>query len=187
LSGNSDASVTRATGWARLIGLTRSFIRVWAYGFGGFLLLGIVFITACSAALGVLFDKPIAGDFEIVQLGVAIAVFTFLPLCQLSGANVTVDSFTLWAGPTLRAGMSLLASLAAIVFAAVLLWRMSIGLHDYYVHAEYTAIIGIPLWSAFPPILFSVFLLLIASLMTAAETIGLLPKTGDVSVATIPE
>lgn len=165
----------------RLIGLTRSFIRFWAVGFGGVLLLVIVFLTAYSAASGFLLRRPIAGDFEIVQFGIAIAAFAFLPLCQLTRANVAVDSFTLWAGPRTRMLMELLGSLVAAAFAVVLLWRMSIGMHDYYVHEEYTAIIGIPLWWAFPPMLFSLLLLLLAALITAAETLRLIPPPPDVT------
>ena len=36
---------------------------------------------------------------------------------------------------------------------------------------EYTAIIGIPLWTAFPPILLSLLLLAFAALVTAAENL----------------
>ena len=51
-------------------------------------------MTATSAILNLLFNKPFPGDFEIVKHGVAIAAFAFLPYCQLSHANVTVDIFT---------------------------------------------------------------------------------------------
>ncbi|HEX7045772.1 MAG TPA: TRAP transporter small permease [Burkholderiales bacterium] len=170
------ASAGRGHAEPRAVGFVRRFIWLWAVGFGGMLLLAIVFMTAWSATSGFLFDRPIAGDFELVQFGIAIAAFSFLPLCQLARANVIVDSFTLWAGPRLRMAMELLGALVAIAFSIILLWRMSIGMHDYYVHEEYTAIIGIPLWWAFPPMLFSLFLLLIAALISTAETLGLLPR-----------
>lgn len=171
----ASASANEATGWVRLAGLTRSFIKLWAVGFGGSLLVVIVLLTAYSAASGFLLNKPIAGDFEIVQFGIAIAAFSFLPLCQITRANVVVDSFTLWTSPRAQMMMNLLGSLIALVFAAVLLWRMSIGLVDYYHHEEYTAIIGIPLWWAFPPMLFSLLLLFVGALITTAEILGLLP------------
>lgn len=153
-----------------LIGFTRSFIRFWAYGVGGFTLVGIVLMTAYSAAANFAVGQPIAGDFEIVQFGVGIAAFCFLPLAQLTRANIVVDIFTARASDRAKAVMDLLGALAAVVLAVGLLWRMSIGLRDYYVHQEYTAIIGIPLWWAFPPILFSLFLLLIAALFSTAES-----------------
>lgn len=160
------------------ISLIRSLIRVWAL-LGGLLLIGIVLMTAYSATSNLLFNSPIAGDFEIVEMGVALAVFAFLPFCQLTKANVSVDIFTMRAGPRVRVLMSLLASLVAILFAILLLWRMSIGMSDYREYEEYTAILGVPIWMAFPPILFSLFLLALASLITAAESIGVLRQVDD--------
>ena len=37
---------------------------------------------------------PINGDFELVEAGVAFAIFAFLPICQLAGAHAVVDIFT---------------------------------------------------------------------------------------------
>lgn len=169
-------SASRHSARARLTGLTRAFIRFWAYGVGGLLLVVIVLMTAYSAASGFFFNKPLAGDFEIVQFGVAIAVFCFLPLAQMARANVIVDIFTMRASARARAAMDLLGAVVAAAFAVLLLWRMSGGMIDYYQHSEYTPIIGIPLWTAFPPILVSLFLLLIAALFSAAEAVGLLRR-----------
>lgn len=161
-----------------VINLIRSFIRVWAL-LGGVLLIGIVLMTAYSATTNLLFNAPIAGDFEIVEMGVSLAIFAFLPFCQLTKANVSVDIFTMRAGPRLRVVMALFASLIAILFAILLFWRMSVGMLDYREYEEYTAILGIPLWMAFPPILFSLFLLALASLITAAESIGVLDQADN--------
>ena len=160
------------------INLISRFIRVWAL-LGGALLVGIVLMTAYSATTNLLLNAPLAGDFEIVEMGVAIAVFAFLPFCQLTKANVSVDIFTMRAGPRAKSLMSLFASLIAILFAILLLWRMTVGMWDYREYEEYTAILGIPLWMAFPPILFSLFLLALASLITAAESIGALRQIDD--------
>jgi TRAP-type C4-dicarboxylate transport system permease small subunit len=148
---------------------TRQLIRLWALC-GGFILIGIILMTAYSATSNLLFSAPVAGDFEIVEMGVAIAVFCFLPFCQLEGANVSVDIFTMKAGPKTVALMSILASTIAVIFASLLLWRMSLGMSDYREYEEYTAILSIPIWIAFPPILFSLFLLILASLITTTES-----------------
>ncbi len=152
-----------------LINSTRQFIRLWAL-FGGFILIGIILMTAYSATLNLLLNTPVAGDFEIVEMGVAIAVFCFLPLCQLEKANVSVDLFTMKAGSKSVALMSILASTLAVCIASLLLWRMSLGMLDYREYEEYTAILSIPIWIAFPPILFSLFLLILASLITTVES-----------------
>src|SRR5690349_22651002 len=39
---------------------------------------------------------PINGDFEMVQMATAIAVFSFLPYCQARRGNIFVDTFTGW-------------------------------------------------------------------------------------------
>ncbi len=41
-----------------------------------------------------LFSTPIPGDFELAQIGTAIAVFAFLPYCQIVRGNIVVDTFT---------------------------------------------------------------------------------------------
>ncbi|MCB1512000.1 MAG: hypothetical protein KDJ36_13950, partial [Hyphomicrobiaceae bacterium] len=52
------------------------------------------------------------------------------------------------------------------------LWRMGFGLADYRAHAEMTAILSIPLWWAFVPVLISLALLLTASLLTLSRALA---------------
>lgn len=187
MTGRASSGPEAADLGGRLEALTRLVIRWWALA-GGALLVGIVLLTAYSAAMNILLSAPVAGDFEIVEVGVAIAAFTFLPYCQLTRANVTVDFFTAWAGPRTEALLGALASVVALLFAALLLWRMSEGMIDYRRYQEYTAITGFPLWMAFPPILVSLFLLVLASLITTRESMAALRSgrrivsaTGDAS------
>jgi TRAP-type C4-dicarboxylate transport system permease small subunit len=37
---------------------------------------------------------PVNGDFELVEAGVAFAIFAFMPLCQITGGHAAVDIFT---------------------------------------------------------------------------------------------
>ena len=151
-----------------LIGLACAAIELWAL-LGGGLLIAIVLLTAYSAAANLLLGSPVPGDFEIAEVGVALAAFAFLPYCQLTRANVTADVFTLWAGARTQAALAFVASLVALAFSLVLLWRMSEGLADYREYVEVTPIIGFPIWIAFLPILVSLALLLLASVLTALQ------------------
>lgn len=173
-SSEAPASQGAGASGSRLVDLVRAFIRVWAWGLGGGLLVFIVLMTAYSAAGNFFFDRPFPGDFEVVQMGVAVAAFTFLPLTQLTRSNVMVDIFTQRASAGVKRALDLLGTVIALVFAAFMLWRMSEGMIDYYEYSEYTAILGIPHWIAFPPILFSLLLLFVAALITAAEQLGLI-------------
>ena len=150
-----------AAGIARLV-------EGWALA-GGVLLFGVVLVTAWSMGGNILFNQPVPGDFEIVEIAVAVAVFAFLPYCQLTGANVSADIFTSGAGPRWIAGFSALAALVALVFASVLFWRMALGMQDYREYEELTMVYQFPIWMAFVPILVSLALLVLAALVTLID------------------
>ena len=61
---------------------------------GGLVLVLIVLINFISIAGRTMFGKPLTGDFELVEMGCAVAMFSFLPLCQFKNGNVIVDFFT---------------------------------------------------------------------------------------------
>ncbi len=148
--------------------LLRAVIRIWAL-VGGFILAALVLMTAASTFSNVLFRKPFQGDYEMVKHFIAVAVFCFLPYCQLSGANVTVDIFTQGMSERAKSAMLAFSSLFAVAFSLILLRQMSLGLMGYIEYPETTAALHIPLWTAFPPALVSLFLLLVAALVTLAE------------------
>ena len=145
-----------------MLALAHRVVEVWAL-LGGVLLLAIVAMVTWSMASGVVLRAPIPGDFEMVEVGVAVSAFAFLPYCQLTGANVTADLFTSRAGPRTQAVLALIAAVIAVLFSALLLWRMSAGFVDYRQYRETTAILGFPIWIAFVPILVSLLLLTMAS------------------------
>ncbi|MCB1497596.1 MAG: TRAP transporter small permease [Bauldia sp.] len=148
--------------------LVRSVIRYWAL-LGGFIIVALVLLTAASALSNLVWNRPIPGDYELTKHFVAIAIFTFLPYCQLTGANVTVDIFTEGMSARARSAMVAFASLFAIAFSLLLLRQMSLGFEDYLRYPETTATLGLPLWTAFPPILVSLALLLVAAVVTLIE------------------
>ena len=74
--------------------LARRIIEGWALC-GGLVLLGVVGVNAYSILAGALVNRPFPGDFELTEMGTATAVFAFLPYCQLIGANVSADIFTM--------------------------------------------------------------------------------------------
>lgn len=131
--------------------------------------MAVVLMTAWSVFSGAVFGHPFAGDFELTEVGIAIAAFSFLPYCQTSGSNVTADVFTSGAGQKTVAFLTLLASIVALGFGIILFWRMWAGLIDYQTYRETTAILQLPLWYAFVPILMSLALLVVACLITLIE------------------
>jgi TRAP-type C4-dicarboxylate transport system permease small subunit len=150
-------------------GPVRRAIEWWAL-LGGIVLLGIALLTAWSAATGFIFGKPLPGDFELTEILVAVAVFSFLPYCQLTNANVTADLFTAGAGPRAVAAFGLLAALLALGISVVLAWRTWAGMLDYRQFVETTAILKIPLWTAYVPALISLVLLVLACVIVLVNS-----------------
>ena len=146
-------------GEAGITRFARHAIEYWAL-LGGIVLLGIAVMSTWSATSSFLFGKPLPGDFE---------AFAFLPYCQLTDANVTADIFTARAGRRTVAVFGLIASLVALGFALLLLWRMYAGLLDYRQYVETTAILRFPIWMAYIPALVSLALLTVACLITLKD------------------
>ncbi|HEX6268345.1 MAG TPA: TRAP transporter small permease subunit [Burkholderiales bacterium] len=148
----------------------RRAVELWAL-LGGLLLLGVALMTTWSASSGVLLSRPLPGEVELTEMLVAVAVFMFLPYCQLTGANVTADIFTARASDRTVALLGVLSALAALAFSALLIWRMYEGLLDYREYVETTTILHIPIWYAYVPALASLALLVGAALASMSQAL----------------
>ena len=151
----------------RLESLVTRFVTGWAL-VGGIVLVLIVLMHTWSV-IGTQFGLPFPGDFELTEIGVAIAAFAFLPYCQLTGCNVTADIFTSGASPRTVAVLSLIGALIAFLFSLLLLWRMYAGMLDQKNYEYETAVLQIPIWIGWIPILFSLALLAVASMVTIVQ------------------
>tara|TARA_R110002020_G_scaffold370688_5_gene582313 strand:- start:1498 stop:2085 length:588 start_codon:yes stop_codon:yes gene_type:complete len=92
---------------------------------------------------------PINGDFEIVESGMAFAIFAFIPYCQITAGHASVDLLvSQFPAPVQRA----LRMLVEILFAAVLIlisWRLCVGMQDKIRYAETTFLLQFPVWWAY--------------------------------------
>lgn len=92
---------------------------------------------------------PILGDFELVEAGVAFAVFCFLPICQLQRAHATVDVFTRFLPSLVQ---RLVIAFWEIVLTSVILliaWRLFAGLEGKLRNGETTFLLQFPVWWAY--------------------------------------
>ena len=92
---------------------------------------------------------PINGDFELVEAGMAFAIFAFLPLCQLNGAHASVDIFTSALPPR---GNRALRMVVEVVFAAVLIliaWQLLAGMQSKRNSGQTTFLLEFPVWWAY--------------------------------------
>lgn len=97
--------------------------------------------------------RPFSGDFELVSVGTAAAIFAFLPYCQLMRGNVVVDFFTANAGRRTRALMAAFGDLLFLIVSAVLTWRMAVGAYDLASarRLRTSMILELPVWWGYIP------------------------------------
>jgi TRAP-type C4-dicarboxylate transport system permease small subunit len=111
---------------------------------GGAILIAFAALVTVSVVRRWLTSQGIPGDFELVQLGLAIAVFAFLPLGQLRNSNIFVDTFTARAPRWVQSGLDLLWTFTYFLIAALITWRMMIGAFETMRSGTTTMVLGVP-------------------------------------------
>lgn len=120
---------------------------------GGFLLAGVLVMTVASVAGRYLFNAPIPGDYEITELACGVAVFAFLPYCQLNRANIVVEFFTARLSGRWKRALDAVNSFAFAAVAVLMAWRLAVGGLSKMADGQTTIYLGIPLyWGYFPAV-----------------------------------
>jgi TRAP-type C4-dicarboxylate transport system permease small subunit len=160
--------------------------------FGGVVLTGIAIMTVISV-IGRAFVKyglgPIPGDFELVEAGSAVAVFAFLPWCQLNRGHVSVDIVTNNFPDRLQALLVLIGDLAITAVAVVIAWRMWMGMGERVswfsqpvrdaigfgykpFSVETTFILAMPVWYGFALAMIGASLFVVVALYTVWRSLN---------------
>ena len=118
---------------------------------GGGVLLAIVALTCVSIAGRVFVPLdigigPIRGIYDITEIGMAAAVFAFLPWTQLREAHATVDLFQSALPGIADRVLQLLFHAGMLAVAGFGTWRLYLGMLDKHAYGETTIIAGIPVW-----------------------------------------
>jgi TRAP-type C4-dicarboxylate transport system permease small subunit len=95
--------------------------------FGGALAVCLALLVSTSITLRALGLGGVRGDFEFVQMGVALIVFAFMPWCQARRGNVMVDSFTTRLPPHFQAALDALWEVVFAAMMALIAWRLGAG------------------------------------------------------------
>ncbi|PTX55827.1 tripartite ATP-independent transporter DctQ subunit [Litoreibacter ponti] len=105
-----------------------------AFG-GGLILVAAAAITVASIIGRALLSfglGPIKGDFELVEAGCAIAIFAFLPWCQLKRGHVTVDIVVDRMPARAKAALGLIGDMTVAVVSGLILWRIYLGFGEKF-------------------------------------------------------
>jgi len=117
--------------------------------FGGFVLTALALLSVVSitgrafsfAGLG-----PVPGDFELVEAGTALAVFSFLPWCHLKRRHADVSLFWNAFPSLLKRVLSIVSDGLMTAVWLLLIWRMGVAMESYRENDEVSFILQMPIW-----------------------------------------
>ena len=141
---------------------------------GGLLSLGLALLVTVSVLGRWSGIGSVPGDFELVQVGTALCVVAFLPLCQARRGNIVVDTFTGALSPRARAVLDAAWDLLYAAVAALIAYSLVGGARDAVGSGLSSMVLGLPLAPVFA--LCALFALLLC--LTAAWTGARLLRTG---------
>jgi len=118
---------------------------------GGLILLCLIALTCVSIVGRALVPLnigigPIQGLYDITEIGMAVAVFAFLPWCHLQQAHVSVDLCKRALPDGVNRLLDVLFNGAMLGVAGLGAWRLYLGMLDKISYGETTLIAQIPVW-----------------------------------------
>lgn len=147
-------------------------ISKWLAVFGGVVLSVMAVLTTVSVTGRTIILQPIPGDFELVAIGTGVAVFAFLPWCQITRGNVLVDFFMSAAPPRARIFADIVGGVVYLAIAGILTWRMIFGGIDMYNYNELSMTINFPRWTTFPLSVLLMSLLVVVIAYTIGRSVA---------------
>ena len=139
----------------------------WFAAAGGLALFAALLVTVASVVSNDLVGRPILGDTEIVEMLMGIAVAAFMPWCQVRGANVIVDFFTMKFPKRVNDAIDAFAYLVFAVIVAVLTWRLVEGTFTQYERERVSMFLKLPQWWGYALASVSAVLWVLVCLRTA--------------------
>lgn len=109
----------------------------------------LILMTVASVAgnsLSAVGLGPVPGEYELVEVMTAIAIFLFLPWTDLTNSHATVGIFYEHFPPWMQKAVQFIGDILMIALWLMLTWKLFDGLLEKYVAEETTFILRIPLW-----------------------------------------
>jgi TRAP-type C4-dicarboxylate transport system permease small subunit len=136
---------------------------------GGIVVALIGVMSAVSIIGRSVLGRPIIGDFELVEIGTAIAGSLFLSYCQATYGNIAVDFFTQKVSDRTRDVLDRFGSLLMAVMYFAVGWRTFVGVLDIYRSGETSMLMSVPTWIGYAGMLPGVFS---AGVVALAQSFG---------------
>lgn len=121
----------------------------WLAMLGGVLLVAMALMVVASVTGRALISVglgPVQGDFEMVEVGMAVAIFFFMPWCHVKAGHATVDLLYMHLGSAGQRAIQVLSAALMLAVWLVLVWQLGLGMLEKKQYMETTFIRQIPIW-----------------------------------------
>ena len=115
-----------------------------AYG-GALFLMAMMSITVVDVVLRALFNLPVTGAYDLVQLFLVGTIFLSISDVFLRDDNIAVDFVDHVFGPRVVGALKVIANTFAFIFVAVLCWRMFKPALDSVMFHEVSPDLSVPM------------------------------------------
>jgi TRAP-type C4-dicarboxylate transport system permease small subunit len=113
------------------------------------LMIGVVIASIIGRAFIWAGLKPVAGDYELVGIGMGFAAFSFIPWAHIERGHALVSIVTDLFSARINAWILVITDLMMLVAAAFIAWRLYFGMLDKFRHHETTILLGLPMGWAY--------------------------------------
>ena len=116
---------------------------------GGAILV-LLIVMSCVSIIGrILWAAPLNGDFELIQMGTASAIFAFLPWAFLQRGHIRIEILSSVRFPRLCACLDGVADTLFLLFGLALMFYLSLGGYQSYADNAVTMVLALPVWWGF--------------------------------------
>jgi TRAP-type C4-dicarboxylate transport system permease small subunit len=127
------------------IGLLQRISRTFAL-LGGLIMLMLAIITVSSILGRTFLGQSVEGDYELTEMGLAMAIFLFLPECYLRRGHIIVDIFTANCRPATLRLLDRLSDILFTLIALIFAYRMSLSGLEAMAYLDQSMILELPTW-----------------------------------------
>jgi TRAP-type C4-dicarboxylate transport system permease small subunit len=116
------------------------------------------------------------GDVELVQLGCAVVVASFLPYTQFRQANIIVDFFTTGTSEKTQSRLDAFGTFLYTLVLGLVAWRVAVGCIDIKANQETSMLMALPLWIPYMLMVPGLVLCSVIGLVQTLQHLGLVAK-----------
>lgn len=135
--GSSQATGHARTAW--------SVVQALLTGLAVLILFGMMLLTSVDVIARYVFNSPVRGAFELIEIGLAMLVYLAMPVATVTGSHIAVELLAPPRARPLRLALALTVRAAIAVTFALIAWQVWLHAQKISSYGQVTNSLEIPL------------------------------------------